>query len=1064
LRRISKRLRKAGRLTATAVTITVSTGVGAALAYWTSSGEWIATGSLTTLQRPAIETAAPSGQTVALKWSSVTPPGTGAVEYYVSRDGGPASSACPGASSRSTATSCTDTGVPAGTHIYTVTAIWRTWSSTSEGASVTVASSTPTHFVLEAATLTPIAGEADSVTVVAKDATNNTITSYSGSHSLVFGGAGAAPNGAEPTVSSEAGTAIKFGQASAIKFVEGKAVVSGAANGVMRLYKAGEAHITVSEGTINNGAGLAVSVRPGAALAFKLSSTTPAEPEAGQALSTTLTALDAYGNTATSYGGAAGEAKTLTYNGPESSASGKAPEYPSSATTVTFKEGVGTATGIRLYKAASTTLTAKEGTKEGSVRFTVKPASAASLRLYFNPAEATAGVGDELTIKALDAYENVATSYANGSHVLTLAGALAGPNGKEPLVLDRSGTEKHFGQATEINFSGGEAKVESSHNGLMTLYRAEEAHVKVTDGTINNGSNGQLVKVKAGEAQSFKLSPTTPAEPEAGQVLSTTLTALDAYGNTATSYGGAAGEAKTLTYSGPENAPSGKAPEYPSSATTVTFKEGVGTATGIKLYKAASTTLTAKEGTKEGSTTFVVKAGPFKSFGVAPVPGEPEVGAAFEVKLTAWDEWHNTVTTYVRANKLKYEGAESSPSGKAPEYSTNTEPTFTNGQASVTGFKFYKAASTTLKVREEVSAREGTGTFVLRAAAASSFRLSAPTPLEPEAGAAISLTLTALDIYGNTATSYGGAAGEAKTLTYSGPESAPSGKAPEYPSSATTVTFKEGVGTATGIRLYKAASTTLTAKEGTKEASTTFVVKGGPFKNFGVVPNPSEPQVGVAFEVKLTAWDEWHNLITGYVRTSKLRYGGAEASPSGQAPEYSTSTEPTFANGQATVTGFKLYKAGLTTLTVTEEASGHAGTGTLTVKPEPVSSLTANTGHFAWERAVATGGTLSSPCLFTCEDPEMGNSMHFRAHVAVTDQYGNVESNLGPGHEAHIDLEQTGRGTITGTSLVIPAQGLAETPGEVEFTSPEKGGGNANLTARAETGTAYGPAKAKLHV
>ena len=57
---------------------------------------------------------------------------------------------------------------------------------------------------------------------------------------------------------------------------------------------------------------------------------------------------------------------------------------------------------------------------------------------------------------------------------------------------------------------------------------------------------------------------------------------------------------KTLVWSGPLNSPSGQAPSYPSTATTVTFTEGVGTATAITLYDALSTTLTATEGTIAG--------------------------------------------------------------------------------------------------------------------------------------------------------------------------------------------------------------------------------------------------------------------------------------------------------------------------------------------------------------------------------------------------------------------------------------------------------------------------------
>ncbi len=145
-----------------------------------------------------------------------------------------------------------------------------------------------------------------------------------------------------------------------------------------------------------------------------------------------------------------------------------------------FKEGVGTATAIKLYHSGATTLTAKEGALEGSVGFTVKAGRAASLSLIFNPVQAQVGVGDDLTIRALDTYGNVATSYANGSHSLTFSGAANGVNGTAPTVTERTGRVRAFGRRTRINFTAGEAKVEAGSNGLMTLYHPEEAHVRVT--------------------------------------------------------------------------------------------------------------------------------------------------------------------------------------------------------------------------------------------------------------------------------------------------------------------------------------------------------------------------------------------------------------------------------------------------------------------------------------------------------------------------------------------------------------------------------------------------------
>jgi len=63
----------------------------------------------------------------------------------------------------------------------------------------------------------------------------------------------------------------------------------------------------------------------------------------------------------------------------------------------------------------------------------------------------------------------------------------------------------------------------------------------------------------------------------AGSPFTVSMTAQDAYGNLAAYEG-----SKTVTFTGPQNSPSGQAPAYPA---TVTFTAGVGSAQ-ITLYAA----------------------------------------------------------------------------------------------------------------------------------------------------------------------------------------------------------------------------------------------------------------------------------------------------------------------------------------------------------------------------------------------------------------------------------------------------------------------------------------------
>jgi hypothetical protein len=119
------------------------------------------------------------------------------------------------------------------------------------------------HLLLTPATTTPAAGTADSLTITALDGANNVVTTYTGTQSLVFGGA--TPTGTFiPSVVDSAGVTRTFGASTSVAFTAGVATVSGGKNGVMTLYKAEAATITVTDGTINNAPGLSVTVSPAA--------------------------------------------------------------------------------------------------------------------------------------------------------------------------------------------------------------------------------------------------------------------------------------------------------------------------------------------------------------------------------------------------------------------------------------------------------------------------------------------------------------------------------------------------------------------------------------------------------------------------------------------------------------------------------------------------------------------------------------------------------------------------------------------------------------------------------
>jgi hypothetical protein len=396
-----------------------------AFAYWSSTGEANAPANLATLSSPAISSATAGAETVELTWSAVAPLGSGAVEYYVTRDGGTPGGNCPSSKSLSTATSCTDTGVSIGTHEYTVTTVWRTWTATSAVKSAAVTFGAPTHYQLEAASTTPTVGEADSITIVAKDASNNTVGTYSGAKTLSWSGAASSPSGHAPEYPAGA---------TGVTFTKGVGKATG-----IKLYDAASTMLTVEEGSSLEGTSGVLAVKVGATKKFTL--TAPSETTVASAFNVTLTATDEYGNIATGYAGA----KTLTWSGPANSPSGHAPEYPTTATTVTFTNGVGTASEIDLYDAATVTLTVKEGTVvKGSASIAVKAAAAKELN-FATIAEQTVGSTFSATLTAHDEYGNIATGYA-GARTLTWSGPANSPSGHAP---------EYPATATTVTFTNG---------------------------------------------------------------------------------------------------------------------------------------------------------------------------------------------------------------------------------------------------------------------------------------------------------------------------------------------------------------------------------------------------------------------------------------------------------------------------------------------------------------------------------------------------------------------------------------------------------------------------------
>ena len=525
--------------------------------FWSTQGAGTASATVGTLNPPTNVSvpANVSAGTVHVNWSASALGGGGVspTGYYVTRidnSDSSTSNACgTNPSSLVSSTSCDDTAVPDGTYHYAVTAVYRTWTATGTSGDVAVAA-TLDHFAVSTPA-SATAGAPFDVTITAKDASNNTMTGYTGTIHFTSSDSGA------PDLPSN------------YNFVAGDHG-SHTFNQGATLKTAGSQTVTVNDTSQTSKTGTAtISVSPAAADHFKV--TAPATATAGTAFNTvTLTAQDAYNNTATGY---ANGNHTITWSGASTSPGGNAPNYPTS--TVSFTNGVSTTTlSATLFAAGSNNLTATASSPSltGTATISVSPAAADHFKVTA-PATATAGTAfNTVTLTAQDAYNNTATGYANGNHTITWSGASTSPGGNAPNY-----------PTSTVSFTNGVSTTTLS----ATLFAAGSNNLTATASSPSLTGTA-TISVSPAAADHFKV--TAPATATAGTAFNTvTLTAQDAYNNTATGY---ANGNHTITWSGASTSPGGNAPNYPTS--TVSFTNGVSTTTlSATLFAAGSNNLTA---------------------------------------------------------------------------------------------------------------------------------------------------------------------------------------------------------------------------------------------------------------------------------------------------------------------------------------------------------------------------------------------------------------------------------------------------------------------------------------
>ena len=261
---------------------------------------------------------------------------------------------------------------------------------------------------------------------------------------------------------------------------------------------------------------------------------------------------------------------------------------------------------------------------------------------------------------------------------------------------------------------------------------------------------------------------------------------------------------------------------------------------------------------------------------------------------------------------------------------------------------------------------------------------------------------------------------------------------------------------------YKRGAESIKFAEGSFTSATVTVTPvAGTAAKFVLAASTLIPVAGSSVNLTITALDAYANTATAYAGSKDIIFSGAATSHGGTAPTVVNGAGAAVAFGGATaitftsgVAGVASAKNGVFKPTRAEAAARSATDGTISAASSPALTVSPSTAtKLAFIALIASAGTVSPTCLFTCTVTGLGNSGTVTGGVAVTDTYGNVNSNIGTGHNAAVTV--TGGGAIASGTFTFPSTGLAESPVGFTYTAPSSGAFTAAIKAAATAGTAY---------
>jgi hypothetical protein len=501
------------------------------------------------------------------------------------------------------------------------------------------------------------------------------------------------------------------------------------------------------------------------------------------------------------------------------------------------------------------------------------------------PSQATAGATFNVTVAALNPYNNVVPGYL-GSVQLTSS---------DPQV-------PVLGQHT---FTAGDRGVCTF---AVSLRSAGSRSVTAT-ATINPSITGTSdpITVAPDVASTLIISDVPPVLP-AGVPNDITVTARDRFGNTATGYqatvhfasmDGAATLPAEYTFTGPDNG-------------RHLFSNGLTLRTPgtwvVSVTDTAAPPLT-------GAVAITIPPEVAASLSLD-VPYFSSAGAPGTLTVTAWDRSGRVAPAY--RGTVHFSCTDAAATLPADYTYTALDAgthTFSDGATLRTAGAKSITATDTWDQRLTVTSR-----VVVNPGQPATFRFDELSPTLT-AGEASDLTLVALDGYGNVAPSFRGTV----HFTSSDP-------AARLPADYTFQDYDQGVHTwVHGLTLFTAGHPTLTATDiGLDGISHVVYLTVIPAPASTLTVNaPGSLPAGAPFDVAVSARDRYGNLATGYTGTVRFTSSDDEA----VLPDDYTFTPED--DGAHTFPGVTLFMAGDQNLLVTDSGSAISGGSTLTVSLGP---------------------------------------------------------------------------------------------------------------------------------